>query len=476
MKFKESETLELKKSTSELKEGIISIASILNKHKMGQLYFGIKNNGTVIGQQIGQDTIRDISQAISNHIKPMIFPRVETVQLEGNDCIIVEFEGSENLYYAYGKAYMRVGDEDRQMSPGQIEKQILKKGEKLFPWDSQPSNAEPNDVNEELLIDFTKKANEAGRIDFEYLGLVPTLNKLGLLFDGKLSRAAEVLFCDNNQLEVQTAIFAGTDKLTFLDINQLKGDLFHVLKESELYVKNHMKWSVKFGKLEREEIPEIPVKALREAIVNSLCHRDYVNPKGNEIAIFKDRIEIYNPGQFPDEFEPEDFIKGEERSILRNPLLASTLFLSKDIERWGSGLKRIYDECESEGVRVEFKKLKTGFLVVFHREEIEEVTPQVTPQIRKMLAIAYEGVNEGVREGVNEGVKQRLARELVTIYREKSITRNMMEKTFGISTATAERDIALLKEAELILFEGAPKTGRYILTEKGRKFLEAADE
>ena len=42
-------------------------------------------------------------------------------------------------------------------------------------------------------------------------------------------------------------------------------------------------------------------------IVNSLCHRDYTNPKGNEVAIFKDRVEIYNPGFFPDWFNPEDF-------------------------------------------------------------------------------------------------------------------------------------------------------------------------
>ena len=380
MKFEESETLELKKSTSELKKGVISIASILNKHHRGQLYFGIKNDGTVIGQEVGKDTVRDISQTISNHIKPVIFPMVERVELEGKDCIIVEFEGSENLYYAYGKAYIRVGDEDKQMGPSQIEKQILKKGEKLSPWDSQPSKAKLDDVDEEQLKDFIKKANEAHRIGFEYLGLVPTLKKLGLLVDDKLSNAAEVLFCDKNPLEVQTAIFAGIDKLTFLDINQLKGNLFHVLKESELYVKNHMKWSVKFGKLEREEIPEVPVKALREAIVNSLCHRDYVNPKGNEIAIFKDRVEVYNPGQFPDEFEPEDFIKGEERSILRNPLIAGTLFLSKDIEKWGSGIKRIYKECEEKGLRVEFKKLKTGFLVVFHRPEVEKTTtkPPIT--------------------------------------------------------------------------------------------------
>jgi ATP-dependent DNA helicase RecG len=58
--FKETETLELKKSTSELKEAIISIAAILNKHRKGELYFGIRNDGSVIGQDIGEQTIRDV--------------------------------------------------------------------------------------------------------------------------------------------------------------------------------------------------------------------------------------------------------------------------------------------------------------------------------------------------------------------------------------------------------------------------------
>ncbi|MFH1824296.1 MAG: ATP-binding protein [Candidatus Firestonebacteria bacterium] len=71
---KETETLEFKKSTSELKEAIISIVSILNKHKVGELYFGLKNDGTVVGQQVGKETIRDVSRSISSNIEPKIYP------------------------------------------------------------------------------------------------------------------------------------------------------------------------------------------------------------------------------------------------------------------------------------------------------------------------------------------------------------------------------------------------------------------
>ena len=138
------------------------------------------------------------------------------------------------------------------------------------------------------------------------------------------------------------AIFATETKLTFLDIDQVFGNVFELIEIGENYIRKNIKWPVNFhtGKLEREEIPEIPLTAVREAIINSLIHRNFKDPKSNEIAIYKDRVEIFNPGEFPDGYKPEDFIKGKEGSIPRNPLITNTLYLSKDIEKWGSGLKK----------------------------------------------------------------------------------------------------------------------------------------
>ena len=88
---------------------------------------------------------------------------------------------------------------------------------------------------------------------------------------------------------------------------------------------------------------------------------------------------------------------------------------------------------------------------------------------------AYAAVHEGVNEGVDEGVKQRLAMELATIHDHKGASRKMLEKSFEISTATAERDLAILKTAGLVRFDGAPKTGKYVLTSKAATILEVAD-
>ena len=75
--LRENEYIELKKSTSELKEAIISIVAILNKHRKGELYFGIKNDGEVVWQDITERTLREISQVIHNSIEPKIYPRIK---------------------------------------------------------------------------------------------------------------------------------------------------------------------------------------------------------------------------------------------------------------------------------------------------------------------------------------------------------------------------------------------------------------
>lgn len=74
---REAETLEFKKSTGEPEEGVISIGAILNKHQKGELYFGVKADGSPIGQEISEKTLREISQAIANHtwwLTPKIAP------------------------------------------------------------------------------------------------------------------------------------------------------------------------------------------------------------------------------------------------------------------------------------------------------------------------------------------------------------------------------------------------------------------
>lgn len=109
----ETEIIEFKKTTGELKEGIISLASMLNKHGHGTLYFGVNDNGTIRGQEIGKETLRDISRGISEAIKPQIIPTISAEFIDDKNIIKVVVNGAEKPYSAYGKYYIRTADEDR---------------------------------------------------------------------------------------------------------------------------------------------------------------------------------------------------------------------------------------------------------------------------------------------------------------------------------------------------------------------------
>jgi len=439
MIYKESETIEFKKSTAELKVAVVSIVAMLNKHGRGEVYFGIDDYGKVLGMTIGRMTIKDVTQAVVDNTEPKVYPKVETRKIDGKDCIVVEAKGNNGPYFAYGRAYMRVGESDKAMSPQELEERILEK--RNFLWDKEVSEKTLADVNEEAVKEFMSKAKTAKRVDFEFIDVKTTLHKLHLLDGGRLLRAAEVLFCDDNSLEVQAAIFAGTDKLTFLDIKSFKGNLFSLRQQAEVYANGNMKWRADLSESRRKEIPEIPVRAISEAVGNSLCHRDYFNPKGNEVAIFKDRIEIYNPGLFPEKINPEDFFTGHEKSILRNPLIAETMYKSKDIERWGSGIKRIHDECVATGVKVEFKRLKTGFVVVFYRPKWEEGE-----------GIGKGGQTGGQRSGQRSGVllsdKQKKILEILK--KKPQASRRELAEELSINTSAIQKHLMKLKEAGYI--------------------------
>ncbi len=459
MKLKESETIELKKSTSELKEGIISICAILNKHQKGKLYFGIKNDGEIIGQIIGSATQRDISQAISNHIEPKIYPLIDVLNIKGKSCIKVEFQGEDIPYHAYGRVYVRVADEDKQLSPNEIRKVILKKSSDKFKWELKVAECSYKDINAKTVKDYIKRANFAGRINFKYDNVPNVLKKLGLVKGGKLLNASQVLFCKNNSLEVQVAVFAGIDKITFLDINQYKGNIFNLLKKSEDYIKEKMNWRVKIEGLQRQEIPEVPVDAIREALVNSFCHRDYIAPESNKIAIFKNRIEIWNPGDFPEGFTPMDFIKKEEQSILRNPLIADVLYRSKEIEKWGSGLKKIYNLCKENNIKVDFKILKAGFMIIFYRQGWKDERNVSVRSTQKTPRKHTEEVPEKVTVKVPEKVTVNQENIIKQIRNNPAITGRELSELIKISERKIKENISKLKKKGLVRRIGPDKGG-----------------
>ena len=262
-----------------------------------------------------------------------------------------------------------------------------------YSWERKVSKYTIDDIDEQVFREYLKKAKDAGRIEFDETDKKTVLEKLELTHENYLLNAGAALFCNSGINELQMAKFATDERLTFTDIRRFTGSIMELAKKAEQYIIDAMDWRVEIGKgLARREIPEIPLEAIREAIINSFGHKMFDSGQSNEIAIFKNRIEIYNPGEFPAGLTPEIFINGKSRPVRRNPLITRTLYYSKDMESFATGLKRISVVCRNAGCKVEFEQQPYGFAVIFYRKKQQvpeggtiretknnQSPPQVTP-------------------------------------------------------------------------------------------------
>ena len=437
----ETEELEFKRSTGEVHDAMKDVVAILNKHEKGILYFGVAPNGDVKGLQVAESTLRDVSRVVFESIKPQIYPQIQKITIDGCDIIEVKFSGKNKPYSAYGKYYIRVADESRELTPAEL-KEMMLSSEYSERWEQFETEYTIKDVDEAALKDFYNRATACGRLPDEGFDAEKLLNKLCLLKNGKLNNAGYVLFGNNGPVTLKMAVFASEEKLTFLDINRAEDSIFRLVDTALTYIKKNIRWRAEIGSVTREEIPEIPLKALREIVINSFAHAQYGTTTQHEIDIHPGKVVIYNPGEFPPEFSPEDFATKNLSSIIRNELIAKVLYLCHDIESFGSGFKRVYTLCNQNGVECSYEKTPIGFSFVFLRND-PNATVNV-PKNDKNVPIVLSKTEKAVYELLK--VQPNLTREELSIEISKTVK-------------TVQRALDGLKMKGLIARVGNTRTG-----------------
>ncbi len=442
MEKRETETLEFKKSTSELKEGVISLGSMLNKHNYGLLYFGIKNDGKVVGQMIGTSTTSDISKAIKDNLKPRITPSIEIVQEEGIDVIRVEVRGEDTPYSSYGRYYIRSDDEDLLMTNTQLEAYFLNKNYDYSKWEKESTDYTIDDVDEDLLIRYVNEGNESGRINFLFRDTKTTLTKLELLNGDHLNNAGYYLFSDKKPLLLKLAMYPTDERISFSDMKQFKGNIFECIDEAIKYVTNNIRWRAEIKGMTRVEIPEVPVEAFREIIVNSFAHMKINPASSNEIYITPTKIHIYNPGPLVPGTDPKMFASGEQGSMIRNPLIATVLYYNKTIDAFGTGFERVFRICKDIDYR--YNSNQFGFTFEFIRPTDDMINETINDMIYDKLTNDERVILELLRKNGRRYTKQ------------------AMGDVIGKSLSTVNRVIRSLTEKGLIERVGSNKTGYWI--------------
>jgi ATP-dependent DNA helicase RecG len=339
--------------------------------KGGKVLVGVYDNGIAAADfKIGKETIQKCLNEIKNKTQPSIIPSAEVIDYHGKSVIeffVPEFPIKPVSFK--GKYFKRVQNSNHQLSAIEISDVYMQSMQ--YSWDSYPyPRASMASLNEDKIRTFISKVNTVGRFRLP-TGTVEALQKLRMLQDGIPTNAAMILFSKENLLHhVHIGRFK-TPSLIIAD-KMINGNLYDVLEESMQTIIGHLKFAFEItGRTtQRTEIPEYPLAAVREALLNALIHRDYRSSTDVQIKIFDQRITFFNPGGLYGNITEADLLTDTYQASTRNKQISEALYLTHDIEKYGSGFVRIRQAITNyPTMKFNFRELGDGFILEFSYSE-----------------------------------------------------------------------------------------------------------
>lgn len=351
----ESSELEYKREIPEDSRKWLKTVVAFANGKGGQIIFGIDDEThMVVGVDIDNiaRTVDRITEIIIKNCSPQIIPDVRIDTMADKYVIVVDIKPGQNTPYyltRYGMeegTYVRAAATTR-LAESNIRLELMLRSRGVT-YDQYTDAHQAPATEEELqslclaITECSKKDIEVTREHLISWGVV-TPDETGTLRPSVtfclLARPQCVHFS-----RIQCAVFRGSDRSHFLDSTELTGPAHLLAQEAVNYVLKNTRVEYKINGLYREEIHEVPIPALREIVVNAILHRNYLSPSFIQIAIHPERIEFFSPGALHGSMTKERMLRGNSSS-LRNPLLADILHRMNIVERWGSGIARIYAAC-----------------------------------------------------------------------------------------------------------------------------------
>jgi len=428
---KECQEIEYKiKETDEMYKTVSAFANTDG----GCLVLGVEDKTQNI---VGIDLSNGKQEAIINKIVTTmgIQPDVRLHSINGYDILQINVCKSSNPIQYKGKSYRRVGNTTREMNLDELRKLLLSS----VSWDAVESKCSYEEIEESTIKRFLTMAINKGRLleSAANEDAKSTLEHLCLLTNGKLTNGAVLLFCKNPQkyfvnANVRVGRFKGRNEVDIIDDKLISGNLFEQIENAEIAIKLLIskRYDIK-GTLERKEIWDYPLAALREALLNTVIHRDYHDfSSETSIKIFDDRIWFHNPGGLYGGLTLEQ-LKVRHPSKSRNPLVMNVMYLSGLVEKYGSGTQRMICTCTNQGIpSPEFKEECEGFSVFMYKE--------------------------------HQNLNERQHKALQYLVENKSITNSIYQDLNKASRAISKRDLAKLCNMEILQAEGEGKNTRYV--------------
>ncbi len=335
----------------------------------GTLILGKNDKGEPVGVTDAEKLIAELPTKIRNTLGIVV--EIHLISEKGKDLIEIKVPPYPVPISCKGGYYMRSGSTNQRLTGNALESFILNK--RGVSWDSLPlPNFTLNDISERAIERFKKLAVKKGRIQSDYLdeSMEILLQRLGLIKNGYLTNAAMLLFAEDPQnwqqgSYVKIGFFLNHADLKYQD--EIRGPLIEQIDRIiEVLHLKYMKARIAYEGIQRIERYFVPDEALREAILNALCHKDYSRSIPVQISVYDDKLYIGNVGSLPENWTVDDLL-GKHTSVPFNPSIAHVFYLAGHIESWGRGIEKIFKACEAENMPKPEFKIHPGDIMIHFR-------------------------------------------------------------------------------------------------------------
>lgn len=424
---REDEHIEFKESTTELEDGIIALSAMLNKSCSGEVLFGVRDNGDIIGMDIGKSTLKKISETIWRDMDPRLLPVIEIrTASDGRKYISVSARDSERPYLVKGVAYIRCGEENRRATQHEL-KSMLKSSDDYL--------AESRSHNQQLT--FTELCLFLKSRGYDIEDSRRMHYSLNLINDeGTFNMQAELL-SDENRHPLTVILFKGLDRTSLSYRTDYGGhSILTEMKEVLNYVESLNETSVIVSDAERSEQNLFNFNAFREAWVNACVHNNWMSMMSPSVHIFDDRIEVISYGTKPYWLSDEDFFFG--RSMPVNESLMNVFIQAGMCGQSGRGVPEIVSHYGREAFFLSY-----GLTVVtlkFTRPRFASANRESKTGFSKNELLVYDAIKSN-----------------------PSMTQDSIAELTKLSKGHVVKTISKFKRAGILKREGSRKTGRWII-------------
>ncbi len=437
----------------------------------GCIIVGVQDDGTVCGipPTAVSALVDRACNVVYDRCSPTIMTETYTEQVMGATVLVIEvFPGAQKPYFLSKPGrregvYIRSGASNRQADREMIAE--LERQCRNVSYDAELLHElGPADLDlDGLKTDFlSATGTELADQDLQNLGLfrhegsqvLPTV--AGVLLAGRRPLSG---YCG-----IKCARFKGTTMTEFIDKKEFTGPLYQVADSALAFAKTHIALRAHIEGIRRVERYEVPILAIREAILNAIVHRDYsISGSDIKLAIFDDIVEITSPGVLPKSLDITDIVAG--RSEIRNRVIARFFEKMGLIEQWGTGIRKMLESCRDYGLPAPtFAESGLFFQVTFQR------SPAAVPRAFEVRERADAASSWGQRRarpsarvvrGFSRSAGDKDAAVLALVRQAPGLRTPQLSRRLGIPRRTLERVLKRLREAGWIEYSGSQRTGGY---------------